>query len=1193
MIEIHPSLQSAINKRRVSLFPLVKIYKGVRLGEDLANNQGIVNLSTKSATISQEQYLPILLQSPQIRSEADLINRKYKISNLNLKISNVPYKGNKISEELPDLINAVCQIYYTSDSIYNLDECLLVYTGTIRRFSQTIESVSLSVEDVTQQTLSTKVPFNLVPEEARYKKEDQNKPFPMIYGRNYNSPTIRTVYVDPATGIADQNQLLEIVCDAPDTELEGPLSKTVDEAFNIDYTQSGHFLLSDQWLSDDNYYLSINEDGLVPINRIVPKDFNLEGSNYEGSVLYQTDESNRVISLNVLGESSVLLTRLLRKINSASFFVDKVHDTFSTDPVWVDAEAYCYFYGFDYLSGWDPTTSYGGYWYSIGTTSADPAKTEYANNWSDIGNHTWWQPTDINELTTEGSLWADSDQNWYPEDETFPLDFIQNNSPEYGLYMKSISGANTISNNLAGGMVKFGIDPVGDFSCLTRVHYRANIITPNSLVTTEGMVHLGGGNYTYKQIEAVSFPSCVWTEPDTLRYEYDPLYSDNAQDLTNLISNSQTDAEAGNEGNQSPYNLDMQVYIGSDNDETEASTPQNTDNTGESKRLRGYGVINGWNETNRFENIYWGAEKHQGQQFNSNNEYAVRNCNASLNNLHITQDISINDLPQREYFVDMYGRKKHNSTDPAFNVRHFAESIVKNELNADFNIDDLTGDHDLQSGGSNNDWKHAFALGEQMEAKKLLEEMFQSSINMTGFRADGSFSIIPIYQILSYNTTNITHIGNNDVFKFSYEYTKIDDIKNSVNVKYNYDIPNDEFLSQTGYSFTNSAGDSYTTYDEITQSIYPNEPEYHYDINFYNLKDEECQLEFESKYINDKTTAESLQKTLVNWYANQHLIIRADLNISFMNLEAGDYIQFDELLAGEKAFGLDYTKHQNKNGQLIYKYFFITKVSKSLTKVSIHAVQVHRGEYGFFDGWDTQSDSGSTIIDLTDQVDSGGNNGQGNWNNEQGDPFDDPSDDTDEPIEEEEQEYFNVYWNNNDNNLENSPRIVIDTNIVGRYTYKLWLYYNDEIMPYGDNTLPVINDEPYFDYNDYFIVNDNNYNETEDGIKGGFIQIAPRYDIPEQHTDVLGAIQIYYEDENDEAVKILDFYHPYVSPPPIVAGDINQDGIINVLDVVRLVNIILGEGEEPTETELELSDMNSDGIINIQDIIQLINIILP
>ena len=54
----------------------------------------------------------------------------------------------------------------------------------------------------------------------------------------------------------------------------------------------------------------------------------------------------------------------------------------------------------------------------------------------------------------------------------------------------------------------------------------------------------------------------------------------------------------------------------------------------------------------------------------------------------------------------------------------------------------------------------------------------------------------------------------------------------------------------------------------------------------------------------------------------------------------------------------------------------------------------------------------------------------------------------------------------------------------------------------------------------------------------------------------------------------------------ILAGDLNLDGILNVLDVVLMVNMVLDGGYD------EIADMNGDGIINVLDIVTLINAIL-
>ncbi len=58
-----------------------------------------------------------------------------------------------------------------------------------------------------------------------------------------------------------------------------------------------------------------------------------------------------------------------------------------------------------------------------------------------------------------------------------------------------------------------------------------------------------------------------------------------------------------------------------------------------------------------------------------------------------------------------------------------------------------------------------------------------------------------------------------------------------------------------------------------------------------------------------------------------------------------------------------------------------------------------------------------------------------------------------------------------------------------------------------------------------------------------------------------------------------------------ILGDINQDTIINILDVVLLINFILSS-DIPSGSQFSSSDMNADGIINILDVVLIINIIL-
>ena len=59
-----------------------------------------------------------------------------------------------------------------------------------------------------------------------------------------------------------------------------------------------------------------------------------------------------------------------------------------------------------------------------------------------------------------------------------------------------------------------------------------------------------------------------------------------------------------------------------------------------------------------------------------------------------------------------------------------------------------------------------------------------------------------------------------------------------------------------------------------------------------------------------------------------------------------------------------------------------------------------------------------------------------------------------------------------------------------------------------------------------------------------------------------------------------------------IVGDVNYDSIINILDIIQIVNIILGANLNPTDYELWAADLNQDDNIDILDIVLIVNMIL-
>lgn len=58
-------------------------------------------------------------------------------------------------------------------------------------------------------------------------------------------------------------------------------------------------------------------------------------------------------------------------------------------------------------------------------------------------------------------------------------------------------------------------------------------------------------------------------------------------------------------------------------------------------------------------------------------------------------------------------------------------------------------------------------------------------------------------------------------------------------------------------------------------------------------------------------------------------------------------------------------------------------------------------------------------------------------------------------------------------------------------------------------------------------------------------------------------------------------------------GDVNLDGIINILDVVATVNMITdGEGNLDQYPENSRADFNQDGTVNVLDVVGMVNFII-
>ena len=184
MLEMTSAFESDVQGNNLNLVPLVTI--------------GVHRISTNNIILNGLHYKPILLNIPNVKSNIDIENRKYKISNANLNISNFPSDGDVFSDTLGGIINTEVDIYWMSPSCANLNDCLKVYHGIVRRANHDTDKVTLSIEDLSQSELHKDLPLNYIGDGNEIQDRYKNKPFPMVYGHVDKSPCV--IWKDPNIG---------------------------------------------------------------------------------------------------------------------------------------------------------------------------------------------------------------------------------------------------------------------------------------------------------------------------------------------------------------------------------------------------------------------------------------------------------------------------------------------------------------------------------------------------------------------------------------------------------------------------------------------------------------------------------------------------------------------------------------------------------------------------------------------------------------------------------------------------------------------------------------------------------------------------------------------------------------------------------------------------------------------------------
>jgi len=349
-------------------------------------------------------------------------------------------------------------------------------------------------------------------------------------------------------------------------------------------------------------------------------------------------------------------------------------------------------------------------------------------------------------------------------------------------------------------------------------------------------------------------------------------------------------------------------------------------------------------------------------------------------------------------------------------------------------------------------------------------------------------------------------------------------------------------------------------------------------------------------------------------------------------------IKFENLINGVRAYGVDYTKVTNPANQWFYPLFFVTSVNKNLDWVEIEAEQIH------------QLNASVTIQGLEDSqnwADAGlieGVQGEEEFS------FDDEVDETwEDYLDEEDQQYVYeptppelgdpVYWLplGYMNNYKKHWFKFVNGVIPGGQLIN-WFFPEALGMPLFDSLIPSvgnvqgwqgwqvedytvleifirdedgvpryyqlrnISESPWLDDMELGWQTGNITGESFGGGTEGTMNSIDGLQFTNEYYGYLrygqGFINAYntgvLSDFNPETGGLTFVTEELLYGPlaHIGLGDTNEDGNVNVLDLVNMTNYILGITPSGATYNVAAMDFRPDGTINILDIMAIVNWLL-
>lgn len=527
-----------------------------------------------------------------------------------------------------------------------------------------------------------------------------------------------------------------------------------------------------------------------------------------------------------------------------------------------------------------------------------------------------------------------------------------------------------------------------------------------------------------------------------------------------------------------------------------------------------------------------------------------------------TENIFVLDnFLDQEYYLDVDGREMLDGDSPT------APTAIKHILETELGQTGIgvTGTYD---------WKYAFTVDSKISSKKLLENIASASPYIPYYNNQGVFKFIEIPMNGNpVSPATVQTIKEADCIDFSFSRTKIEDVYTKIEFKHNWDYARGEF------------NDSVEADISLLTTVLDDGSVVEYDPTYYGFKVDgeydhaESTLVIDDdrgKYIRnnnpdengDDATAKAFAEWYLMWSCNQHLKMKIKLPLKYMNLEIGDFVDFDAILGGVKPYGINYIADDNGlysekvNLQDVFKNFLIISTNKTLEYVEIECIMMHNLDSGYI-----------SVSGCTDPL-AVNYNGEATYNDGSCEYSEEVVNITDTRIDSvsygtSSSSSIDVYPHNFTDGLYaiNNLGLSTEHGSISIDTAEITLnevIHNAEIVDSdnGVQTLSFINSV----YTELFSIDD-------------FVDGSLTYDYTFQLTTSEGFTYNH------------TFTMTYIYRDCVPLGDLNGDGGFNVLDIVTLANCVLDGDCSEIENGCA-GDLNGDGGYNVLDIVTLANCVL-